>query len=232
MRICLGLMLKGFSLLASPLAFRGLPRISNQGDSSNSTNADARSTLNNRSTFLTVNTLWMSFSNVTPKLSSSWTEPPDKAIADCRAHAGHSPPAMSAMAKSGSQTSAARSFSFSGMFGSVYGEEPKRWIKDFRGIDRYVALHYLVLFTEMYQDASFSLLERAATLLAKGFLELDNRLKNAGENLERYEVWRGPEYLQAYVDATKRYFGTKGQRDRFEKETRSLISGIDSKETT
>jgi len=27
-----------------------------------------------------------------------------------------------------------------------YGEEPKRWIKDFRGIDRYVALHYLVLF--------------------------------------------------------------------------------------
>ena len=113
-----------------------------------------------------------------------------------------------------------------------YGEEPKRWIKDFRGIDRYVALHYLVLFTEMYQDASFSLLERAATLLAKGLLELDNRLKNAGENLVRYEVWRGPEYLQAYVDATKRYFGTKGQRDRFEKETRSLIAGIDSKETT
>ena len=113
-----------------------------------------------------------------------------------------------------------------------YGEEPKRWIKDFRGIDRYVALHYLVLFTEMYQDASFSLLERAATLLAKGYLELDNRLKNAGENLVRYEVWRGPEYLQAFVDATKRYFGTKGQRDRFEKETRALISGIDSKETT
>jgi len=113
-----------------------------------------------------------------------------------------------------------------------YGEEPKRWIKDFRGIDRYVALHYLVLFTEMYQDASFSLLERAATLLAKGLLELDNRLKNAGENLVRYEVWRGPQFLHAYIDATKRYFGTKGQRDRFEKETRSLISGIDSKETT
>ena len=113
-----------------------------------------------------------------------------------------------------------------------YGEEPKRWIKDFRGIDRYVALHYLVLFTEMYQDASFNLLERAATLLAKGLLELDNRLKNAGENLVRYEVWRGPQYLHAYIDATKRYFGTKGQRDRFEKETRSLIAGIDSKETT
>ena len=113
-----------------------------------------------------------------------------------------------------------------------YGEEPKRWIKDFRGIDRYVALHYLVLFTEMYQDASFSLLERAATLLAKGLLELDNRLKNAGENLVRYEVWRGPEYLHAYIDATKRYFGTKGQRDRFENEARSLIAGIDFKEAT
>ena len=113
-----------------------------------------------------------------------------------------------------------------------YGEEPKRWVEDFRGIDRYVALHYLVSFTETYQHAPLSLLERAATLLAKGLLELDNRLKNAGENLVRYEVWRGPEYLQAYVDATKRYFGTKGQRDRFEKETRALISGIDSKETT
>ena len=113
-----------------------------------------------------------------------------------------------------------------------YGEEPKRWIKDFRGIDRYVALHYLARFAEMYQPAPFSLLERAATLLAKGLLELDNRLKNAGENLVRYEVWRGPQFLHAYIDATKRYFGTKGQRDRFEKETRSLIAGIDSKETT
>ncbi|MQF67252.1 hypothetical protein FIM07_02275 [SAR202 cluster bacterium AD-802-F09_MRT_200m] len=113
-----------------------------------------------------------------------------------------------------------------------YGEgPPRRKVEDFRGIDRYVALHYLVYFTEMYQEAPFSLLERAATLLAKGLLELDNRLKNAGENLVRYEVWRGPQYLQAYVDATKRYFGTKGRRDRFEKETRALISGIDSKET-
>ena len=113
-----------------------------------------------------------------------------------------------------------------------YGEgPPRRQVEDFRGIDRYVALHYLVFFTETYEHAPLRLLERAATLLAKGLLELDNRLKNAGENLVRYEVWRGPQYLQAYVDATKRYFGTKARRDRFEKETRALISGIDSKET-
>ena len=94
---------------------------------------------------------------------------------------------------------------------------------DFRGIDRYVALHYLVQFAVDHEQAPYALLERAATLTAKGKLELDNRLEKAGENLVRYEVWRGQDYLDAYFEATKRYYGTKRQRDRLDAEVKALL---------
>ncbi len=72
---------------------------------------------------------------------------------------------------------------------------------DFQGIDRYVALHYLVQFAADHEQAPYALLERAATLAAKGILGLDNRLRAAGFNLIRYEVWRGQDYLDAYLEA-------------------------------
>ena len=100
----------------------------------------------------------------------------------------------------------------------------KRWMKDFRGIDRYVALHYLVQFASDHEGAPYDILIKAATLKAKGALELDNRLEMAGENLVRYEVWReNPEYLTAYLEATKKYYGTKRERERLEQEISSLL---------
>ena len=99
----------------------------------------------------------------------------------------------------------------------------KRWMRDFRGIDRYIALHYLVQFAAAHKRSPYAILERAATLKAKGDLELDNRLQVSGLNLVRYEVWRGPDYVHGYLEATKAYYGTKKQRDRLEAEVEALV---------
>jgi len=110
------------------------------------------------------------------------------------------------------------------------GENQKSWLRDFRGLDRYVALHYLVRFTTEYQDGPFDVLNRAAILIAKGLLELDNRIRNAGENLVRYEVWRESEYLEAYLESTKKYYVTKKQRDRLDAEVKALFDDTNSEE--
>ena len=98
-----------------------------------------------------------------------------------------------------------------------------RWMADFRGIDRYVALHYLVQFSSRHENAPFQVLDRAATLYAKGLLGLDSRLEAAGANLVRYQVWRGQEYLDAYLESTKKYYETKRRRDRLAQEVSAIL---------
>ena len=114
---------------------------------------------------------------------------------------------------------------------SEYGDGYKRWLQDFRGVDRYVALHYLVGFCADYKDAPFDVLEKAAILKSKGLLELDMRLRAAGEDIVRYEVWRlEPEYMKAYLTAIKRYYGTKRQQEKWETELRVLLDKASVKE--
>lgn len=111
-----------------------------------------------------------------------------------------------------------------------FGRETEKWMADFRGIDRYVAIHYLVSFAAQHEDAPYSLLEQAATLTAKGILGLDSRLRAAGTNLVRYEVWRGWEYLEAYLESVQLYYRSKRHRERVEREVRELLASVDGKE--
>ena len=103
------------------------------------------------------------------------------------------------------------------------GEGRRQWMGDFSGIDRYVALHFLVKFTAQHAEAPYTLLERAATLRSKGVLGSDGRLQAAGVNIVRYEIWRGHDHLEAFLEATKRYYGTKRQRTRLEAEIRTIL---------
>ena len=89
-----------------------------------------------------------------------------------------------------------------------------------------------MVFAADHEQAPYALLERAATLNAKGDLGLDNRLQAAGFNLVRYEVWRGQDYLDAYLEATKRYYGTKRQRDRLEGEAKALLESANENMTS
>ena len=104
------------------------------------------------------------------------------------------------------------------------------WLADFPGIDRYVALHYLAEFSAAHKNAPYRLLDKAATLTAKGSLELDNRLWAAGTNIVRYEIWRGPSYLEAYLEATKSFLGSKKRRQEFEQQIRSVLQETTSTE--
>jgi intergrase/recombinase len=74
-------------------------------------------------------------------------------------------------------------------------------------------------------------LGKAAILKSKGLLELDMRLRAAGEDIVRYEVWRlEPEYMKAYLTAIKRYYGTKRQQEKWETELRVLLDKASVKE--
>lgn len=91
----------------------------------------------------------------------------------------------------------------------------EEWMMDFPGIDRYMALHYLVDFQRRHPGAPFEVVSIAADLCAKGILVQNNRYISAGEDLLRYEAWRGPEYQRAYFKALERYYGSTRALERF-----------------
>ena len=63
----------------------------------------------------------------------------------------------------------------------------------------------------------------AADLCAKGILGQNNRYTSAGEDLLRYEAWRGAEYQRTYFKALERYYGTKRALERFRTQVQAAI---------
>ena len=100
---------------------------------------------------------------------------------------------------------------------------PERWMMDFPGVDRYIALHYLVAFQQRCPNAPFAMVSIAAELCAKGILGFNNRYVAAGEDIIRYAIWRGEEYRQAYFKSLERYYGTKRALSRFRAQVQAAI---------
>ena len=65
-------------------------------------------------------------------------------------------------------------------------------LQKFRGIEKYVALHYTVAFSTKYMapEIPFPFIETAAYMYAQGKLAADESLATAGEDILRYEIWR------------------------------------------
>ena len=76
---------------------------------------------------------------------------------------------------------------------------------DLRGFNRYVLLHYTVVFKTRYPSASFPYVQVAAGIYTRGVLSGTESLLSAGEDILRYEIWEGPKYKQAYEEALRRY---------------------------
>ncbi len=64
--------------------------------------------------------------------------------------------------------------------------------------------------------------ETASALYTRGVLASDDSIKTAGEDILRYEVWRGSEYEDAYYKSLKRYKRSP-KRDR---EVRGQIKAL------
>ncbi|MEE9247413.1 MAG: hypothetical protein V3U79_01795 [Dehalococcoidia bacterium] len=54
-------------------------------------------------------------------------------------------------------------------------------------------------------------------------MKLDNCLLAAGTIIVRYQIWRGTNYFEASLEATKRFLGRKKQRQKFEQQIRSVL---------
>jgi hypothetical protein len=76
---------------------------------------------------------------------------------------------------------------------------------DFRGFERYVLLHYTVVFRTRYPSAPFQYVKASAGIYTRGVLAGTESLSSAGEDILRYEIWEGCKYRQAYEEALRRY---------------------------
>ena len=102
----------------------------------------------------------------------------------------------------------------------------KRGISGFKGLERYVSLHYLVSFCESNTEAPFELLEIAAALTAKGILGLNNGLKAKGCDIVRYQIWRGHSHVEAYFKSLQRFRGTKRQKERLMEQLEPFLKPV------
>ena len=72
------------------------------------------------------------------------------------------------------------------------------YLRNFRGLEQYVALHYLIVFKKKYHQAPLDYIRAAANIYAKGELTSDSTVSMAGEDLLRYGFWKGSQYVEAY----------------------------------
>ena len=96
---------------------------------------------------------------------------------------------------------------------------------DFRGFDRYVLLHYTVVFKTRYPSASFPYVQVAAGIYTRGLLSRTESLSSAGEDILRYEIWQGDKYRQAYEDALRRYKRTPRALAKLREQIDQLLEG-------
>lgn len=96
----------------------------------------------------------------------------------------------------------------------------------FDGIDRYIELNYIVIFSLRYHKAPFSYIEYAASLYARGLLDLDDSLRISGENMLRYAIWMGCEYREAYLQSLDGFHKTNASKKRFRSWVNSIVHGV------
>ena len=72
-------------------------------------------------------------------------------------------------------------------------------------LKRFLELNYLVAFSSREQgrkhDAPYELIELAAAAYAQGKVDRNPFLMSMGANLLEYQVWRGPQFLEAFNQA-------------------------------
>ena len=94
-------------------------------------------------------------------------------------------------------------------------EEPQKRIRKFPQLQRYLTLLYKVHYMGVYPEAPPNWAGLACALRLKGELGQDKHLKEAGEDILRYEVWESERNLEAYFKSLKRLKRTKQSHRRF-----------------
>ena len=103
------------------------------------------------------------------------------------------------------------------------------YLLKFRGFERYLYLNHLVYLMEKYPKARYKYVLTATTLYTRGVVSddytSDDSIKTAGEDILRYEVWRGGGYEEAYYKSLKRYKRTPKRNAQLRDQIDSLLKG-------
>jgi len=79
-------------------------------------------------------------------------------------------------------------------------------------------------------DTPYNHYDTASALYTSGVLASDYSIETAGEDILRYEVWRGGEYLKAYNKSLKRYKRTPKRNRELSDQIKALLSTGDNDE--
>jgi hypothetical protein len=109
----------------------------------------------------------------------------------------------------------------SSVHGVSKGYDEYTWyLRKFRGFEQYLYLNHLVYLMQKYPNNPPEHYAAAAALYTRGVVSSDDSIKTAGEDILRYEISRGGEYLKAYKESLKQY-------KRTPKRNRELSDQID-----
>ena len=97
------------------------------------------------------------------------------------------------------------------LYGARRAAETTR--RNFTGLELYVCLHYIAVFHIRFPDAPFHYINTAAHIYTTGLLESERRSEpvavdgqtSSGEDMLRYEIWRGDKHRDTYYEALERY---------------------------
>ena len=104
---------------------------------------------------------------------------------------------------------------------SIYDTDTKTWIEQPTGMGRFPRLNeYLRLLFDLYcrteyPEAPQRFVEYARELQIRGYMEVDEHLVIAGDDILRYQIWESNVAENAYFRSLKRIKTTKKTHDRF-----------------
>ena len=99
------------------------------------------------------------------------------------------------------------------------------YLRKFQGFDRYLYLNHLVYLMQNYPNNPPDYYAKATTLYTRGVIASEEDLMTAGEDILRYAISRGGEYLNAYKESLKRYKRTPKRNRELSDQLDQLLRG-------
>ena len=109
----------------------------------------------------------------------------------------------------------------------VAGTTEYTYLIKFRGFERYLTLLHLVHLMQKYPNSHYEYAVPATAFYTRGVLASDDSIKAQGEDILRYEIGRGAEYLEAYYESLKRYKRTPKRNAELRSQIDALLKGND-----
>ena len=107
---------------------------------------------------------------------------------------------------------------------SEVGVDDHDFLRKFQGFERYLYLNHLVYLMQNYPNNPPNHYATATSLYTRGVIASDESLTTAGEDILKYAISRGGEYLTAYKESLKQYKRTPKRNRELSDQIDQLLS--------